>query len=65
MAPPSASTMRSISVRPLGAALGGLVGARWGETACLVLALAGFVLQAAVIWVSQLRRLQVLPAPTA
>ena len=52
-------------VRPLGAALGGLVGARWGETACLVLALAGFVLQAAVIWVSQLRRLQVLPAPTA
>jgi predicted MFS family arabinose efflux permease len=50
-------------VRPLGAALGAVVGARWGEAACIVLALAGFVLQAAVIWASQLRRLQVLPAP--
>lgn len=48
-------------VRPLGAALGGLVGSQWGEAACLVLALAGFVLQAAVIWVSGLRRLLTLP----
>lgn len=40
-------------VRPLGAALGGLVGATWGEPACLVLAMAGFVLQA---WWSGPRR---------
>ncbi|MBP9931257.1 MAG: MFS transporter [Rhodoferax sp.] len=48
-------------VRPLGAALGGLVGATWGEPACLVLAMAGFVLQAWLVWASPLRRLQVLP----
>lgn len=48
-------------VRPLGASLGGLVGATWGEAACLILAMAGFVLQAALVWASPLRRLQVLP----
>ena len=48
-------------VRPLGAALGGLVGATWGEPACLVLAMAGFLLQAWVIWASGVRQLQVLP----
>jgi len=49
-------------VRPLGAALGGFVGATWGEPACLMLAMAGFVLQAWVIWGSNVRRLQALPA---
>lgn len=49
-------------VRPLGAALGGFVGATWGEAACLILAMAGFVLQAWLIWASSVRRLQVLPA---
>jgi predicted MFS family arabinose efflux permease len=49
--------------RPLGAALGGLVGATWGEPACLWLALAGFVLQAAVILASALSGLSVLPEP--
>lgn len=47
--------------RPLGAALGGLVGAQWGEPACLVLALLGFAVQAGVIFASPLRDLKVLP----
>lgn len=48
--------------RPMGAALGGFVGATWGESACLVLALAGFVVQAWVIFNSGVRVLQHLPA---
>lgn len=47
--------------RPIGAALGGLVGATWGEPACLVLALAGFAVQAWVIFGSEVRVLQRLP----
>jgi len=47
--------------RPLGAALGAVVGATWGEPACLLLALAGFVLQAWLIFASPLRTLQQLP----
>ncbi|MDO9113234.1 MAG: MFS transporter [Polaromonas sp.] len=50
--------------RPIGAALGGFVGATWGEPACLVLALAGFAVQAWVIFVSQVRGLQRLPQAT-
>jgi predicted MFS family arabinose efflux permease len=49
--------------RPLGAALGGAVGAAWGEGACLVLALAGFVVQACVVTLSAIRPLKRLPAP--
>jgi len=52
----------NMGARPLGAALGGLVGAQWGAGACLVLALAGFVVQAVVIYASPVRRLQRLPA---
>jgi predicted MFS family arabinose efflux permease len=48
--------------RPVGAALGGAVGAAWGEPACLILALVGFILQAAMILYSPVRALQVLPA---
>jgi predicted MFS family arabinose efflux permease len=55
----------NMGARPLGAALGGLVGARWGEAACLWLALAGFVLQAAVIVASPVRTLRRLPAPAS
>jgi len=51
--------------RPLGAALGGVVGSLWGETACLTLAAAGFVLQAVVISGSPVRVLRNLPAPVA
>ncbi len=52
----------NMGARPLGAALGGLVGAHWGEAACLWLALAGFVLQAALIAASPVRLLARLPA---
>jgi MFS family permease len=48
--------------RPIGAALGGVVGAAWGEPACLLLALAGFALQAAIIFASRIAGLQRLPA---
>ena len=51
--------------RPVGAALGGLVGARWGEAACLWLALAGFALQALLIVRSQVGSLQRLPDAVA
>ena len=51
--------------RPIGAALGGWVGAMWGEPACLWLALAGFILQAMVIFASSLATLRRLPAHAA
>ncbi|HSW06332.1 MFS transporter [Aquabacterium sp.] len=51
--------------RPLGGALGGLIGAGWGEPACLVLALAGFVVQALVIFGSPVRVLRQLPPAVA
>lgn len=51
--------------RPLGGALGGLVGAGWGEPACLVLALAGFAVQALVILGSPVRVLRQLPPAVA
>ncbi|MEO5671812.1 MAG: MFS transporter [Ramlibacter sp.] len=49
--------------RPLGAALGGSVGAAWGEPACLWLALLGFALQAWIIFASTLGTLHRLPEP--
>ena len=55
----------NMGARPLGAALGGLVGAQWGAGACLVLALAGFAVQAALIFASPVRRLQRLPPAEA
>ena len=51
--------------RPLGGALGALVGSLWGEAACLVLAAAGFAIQALVISGSPVRVLRSLPAPAA
>ncbi|MBC7437995.1 MAG: MFS transporter [Bdellovibrionales bacterium] len=48
--------------RPLGAALGGFIGAGWGESACLVVAFMGFCLQAAVIVFSRVSGLRELPA---
>ena len=47
--------------RPIGAALGGWVGAGWGVQACLWLALAGFLVQAALCVLSPIRRLKALP----
>jgi predicted MFS family arabinose efflux permease len=55
----------NMGARPLGAALGGFVGATWGEPACLVLALAGFVVQAGIIVMSDVRQLQSLPVAVA
>jgi predicted MFS family arabinose efflux permease len=49
--------------RPLGAALGALVGAQWGEAACLALAALGFGVQALLITASPVRVLRQLPAP--
>lgn len=51
--------------RPIGAALGGAVGAAWGEPACLLLALAGFVLQAGIIFTSRIAGLHRLPVAAA
>jgi predicted MFS family arabinose efflux permease len=48
--------------RPIGAALGGVVGASWGEASCLVVALGGFALQAGFILASKVRVLKALPA---
>lgn len=48
--------------RPVGAAIGGLIGASWGESACLLVALGGFALQAGVILSSRAVALRQLPA---
>jgi predicted MFS family arabinose efflux permease len=47
--------------RPVGAALGGVVGSAWGEATCLWLALIGFAVQAAIVRMSSLGDLQALP----
>jgi predicted MFS family arabinose efflux permease len=52
--------------RPVGAAMGGLLGASWGESACLLAALAGFTLQAGVILFSRgVASLRQAPTQTA
>ena len=51
----------SVGARPIGAAIGGFVGANWGEAACLWLAFAVFGLQAAIIFASPVRGLARLP----
>lgn len=51
--------------RPVGATLGGFIGAQGGEPACLVVSLCGFVLQAAFIVTSKVRGLKSLPSPAA
>ena len=53
----------NMGARPVGAALGAAVGDAWGEPACLVLALAGFIVQACVIFGSDVRALRRLPLP--
>jgi predicted MFS family arabinose efflux permease len=44
--------------RPIGAAIGGVIGAFAGPTACIVVAAIGFVLQAVIIVVSRASRLE-------
>lgn len=48
--------------RPLGGALGAAVGSLWGAPACIVLAAAGFALQALLVSGSPVRALRSLPA---
>ncbi|HEY0526891.1 MAG TPA: MFS transporter [Stellaceae bacterium] len=55
----------TMGARPLGAALGGLVGAAHGPVACVALAAAGFLVQAAIILASPVPRLAALPAAPA
>ena len=52
----------NLGVRPLGAALGGYVGAQWGEVACLGLSLLLFIVQLGVILRSPVSSLRTLPA---
>lgn len=52
----------SMGARPLGAALGGFVGSTWGEPACLLLSLAGFGVQAWIIFASKVSQLKKLPS---
>ena len=58
-------TMATFGARPLGAALGAAVGTAWGPGACVLLAAAGFVAQAAIIAGSAIPRVRVLPEPAA
>ncbi|MGO1074235.1 MFS transporter [Inquilinus sp. CA228] len=55
-------TMATFGSRPLGAAIGGLVGDSHGAAACLAVAVIGFVIQALVIAGSPVPRLAALPA---
>ena len=55
----------NMGARPLGAALGGLIGSAWGEAACLAAAALGFAVQAAIIASSAVRTLRELPAAAA
>jgi len=48
--------------RPVGAALGALVAARFGVEACLAVSAAGFAIQFVVLFMSPVRRLKALPA---
>lgn len=51
--------------RPIGAAIGGLIGGVYGAEACLVAVLAGFLIQAAVILLSPVTRLERQPQVAA
>ncbi|MBS0540295.1 MAG: MFS transporter, partial [Proteobacteria bacterium] len=49
----SAINIMAYGARPLGAGLGALVGGLYGAETCLYLAVAGFAIQALVIWMSR------------
>ncbi|MCK6453712.1 MAG: MFS transporter [Alphaproteobacteria bacterium] len=58
-------TIATAGARPIGAAVGGIAGAAYGPSTCLVLAAIGFVVQALVIMASPVPRLARLPEPVA
>jgi MFS family permease len=51
----------NFGIRPLGAALGALIGSQWGEATCLAVSLAAFIVQSLVITFSAVRGLKTLP----
>jgi predicted MFS family arabinose efflux permease len=51
----------NFGARPIGAAIGAVIGASFGEAACLWLSLAGFLVQAFIITFSPIRTLKTLP----
>lgn len=58
----SAINIAGYGARPVGAAIGALVGGLYGAETCLVIAALGFLTQAAVIVTSPVLRLAKLPA---
>ncbi|MET4721028.1 hypothetical protein ABIF63_005134 [Bradyrhizobium japonicum] len=58
----SAINIMSYGARPLGSALGAIVGGLWSAEACLYLAAAVFGVQALVIWLSPAVALDRQPA---
>ncbi len=52
----------NMGARPIGAALGGLVGAQFGESACIALALVLFTIQFSLILRAPISQLMALPA---
>jgi predicted MFS family arabinose efflux permease len=61
----SAINIATYGARPLGSAVGALVGAAWGAEACLVIAAFGFLVQALTIVCSPVRRLERQPEMAA
>jgi len=59
----SAIFLMAQGCRPIGAAIGAAVGAIWDMETCLIVAAAGFLLQALVILGSTVSRLTALPEP--
>lgn len=55
----------SFGARPVGAAIGAFIGARYGSAACIMAAAVGFLAQFAVISLSPVWRLNALPAAPA
>jgi predicted MFS family arabinose efflux permease len=58
-------TMATTGARPVGAALGAAAGAALGPASCILLAAAGFLVQAVVILASGVPRLRALPVAEA
>ena len=58
-------TMATAGARPVGAAIGAIIGAGYGAEACLLVAVLGFLTQALVILASPVARLAILPERAA
>jgi predicted MFS family arabinose efflux permease len=56
-------TVATLGARPLGAGLGAAIGGAYGAPACLILACAGFLIQALIILASPAVRLKAQPDP--